>query len=406
VTLVDYPAHMVMEVSGGPGIQSSTARALDDLLAADAPTAGTVRAMAAIAVDALAESNRAVLEAMREGLRRRLGVWIAGADRSPDDPVASINGVLRVVEAAVQRLSALELPAAFGPGTHAHRILQAIEHDPGVSNSELRKRLELDETEVSRTGRRLREAGLATRRRFGTVNSWTLSPAGERLLGAMPDQVPASMIAAATERVIEPEHLTVSLEDDRATVTAIAGNVVLGSRTIGSSLDQISERLISLAEHQYGVVIGRRTAAELALALATDRHEASGDIALRGRAKDGRRKTVVIHASEASAPLLVDGIASAIGDIIEGVGVDVADRLWRGAAIRLGTQPDPGDFLSQVPAGLDSAVLDPSFLMARDFATKTVHRGTASVARSAGHSQMVRRAEGATVAKRSKSKRR
>jgi DNA-binding MarR family transcriptional regulator len=389
---------MVTEAVVETGAAPSAASAFAELLAAEAPSSGTVRALAAIAVDALVEGDTSLLETMREGLRRRLGAWMSGAERRPDDPVSSLSGVLRVIEASAQRLSASQLPAALGPGTYAHQVLQAIAQDPGVSNTELRERLGLDETEVSRTGRRLREAGVATRRRFGRVNSWTLSPAGERLLEAMPETKAASVQigAASGDTVIAPEPLLVSVEEDRATVTAISGNQVLGSRSVEPGLDLISQRLMSLAEQEYGLIIGKRTARDLAIALGPDREGRSGEIKIRGLTKTGRPRTVSLRSSEALAPLLVDGISAAIRDIFEDVGVSMAGRLRQKGAIVFGDPAQPRDLVDHLHADLGDVDLGLSFLMAAELeATRGVRAAHAPSIRSAS------RASGSVHGKRS-----
>ena len=374
---------MLMEAVAETTTQSPSRKAVEDLLATKTPSAGTVRALAAIAVDALAEGDRPLLEAMREGLRRRLGGWMAGAERSPDDPVGSVTGVLRVIEAAAQRLSASQVPAGFGYGTYAHRILQAIAQDPGISNSELRERLGVDETEISRTGRRLREAGLATRRRFGTMNSWTLSPVGERLLEAMPE---ASAIASATsaaastelwataakagEDLTEPQPLLVSVAGDRATVTALAGDQVLSSRNVKPGLEQFSQRLKRLAEQDGLVFVEGGSAADIAFSPHPDQYQWTGEVKIRGLTSAGRSKTVTVKSSEALAPLLVDGISAAIREIFQDVGAGVAGRLRHKGAIIVGSQVEGRDLLAHLQADLGSENPDLTFWMAAELNAK------------------------------------
>jgi DNA-binding MarR family transcriptional regulator len=68
------------------------------------------------------------------------------------------------------------------PGTLAWRFLDALADAAPIGSGELRERLDTDETQVSRTGRRLREAGLAERRKVGRSVSWELTPVGRRAL--------------------------------------------------------------------------------------------------------------------------------------------------------------------------------------------------------------------------------
>ena len=73
------------------------------------------------------------------------------------------------------------------PGTQAWRFLSALVEESPLGSSELRERLGTDETQVSRTGRRLRDAGLAERRKLGRSVSWELTPVGRRALAGRED---------------------------------------------------------------------------------------------------------------------------------------------------------------------------------------------------------------------------
>ena len=70
------------------------------------------------------------------------------------------------------------------PGTLAWRFLSALTDTAPLGSGELRERLGTDETQLSRTGRRLREAGLAERRKVGRSVSWALTPGGRRALAS------------------------------------------------------------------------------------------------------------------------------------------------------------------------------------------------------------------------------
>ena len=73
------------------------------------------------------------------------------------------------------------------PDTLAWRFLSALSDTSPLGSGELRERLDTDETQVSRTGRRLREAGLAERRKVGRSVSWELTPVGRRALTSPQD---------------------------------------------------------------------------------------------------------------------------------------------------------------------------------------------------------------------------
>jgi AcrR family transcriptional regulator len=76
--------------------------------------------------------------------------------------------------------------AAVAQGTQAHDFLRVLDGSPRLGSSELRRLLEVDETQVSSTGRRLLESGLVTRYKVGREAFWHLTPRGERALEDAP----------------------------------------------------------------------------------------------------------------------------------------------------------------------------------------------------------------------------
>ena len=75
---------------------------------------------------------------------------------------------------------------AVARGTQAHDFLRVLDGSPLLGSAELRRLLETDETQVSRTGRRLLESGLVTRRKVGRQVFWQLTPRGQRALEEAP----------------------------------------------------------------------------------------------------------------------------------------------------------------------------------------------------------------------------
>jgi AcrR family transcriptional regulator len=84
---------------------------------------------------------------------------------------------------------------AVAQGTHAHDFLRVLDGSLQLGSAELRRLLEIDETQVSRTGRRLLESGLVTRRKLGRQVFWGLSPRGQRAL----EEAPAPKRSANSE---------------------------------------------------------------------------------------------------------------------------------------------------------------------------------------------------------------
>ncbi len=95
----------------------------------------------------------------------------------------AIDSLVAVLEAVSSLSESGRLPAPsvpFEPGSLPERLLLAIADGVQGANNDLADRLGTDVWQVSRAGRRLRELGLADRLRVGRLNTWTLTPAGER----------------------------------------------------------------------------------------------------------------------------------------------------------------------------------------------------------------------------------
>ena len=75
---------------------------------------------------------------------------------------------------------------AVTQGTQAHDFLSGLDGSPQLGSAELRRLLETDETQVSRTGRRLLESGLVSRRKVGRRVFWQLTPRGRQALTDAP----------------------------------------------------------------------------------------------------------------------------------------------------------------------------------------------------------------------------
>ena len=76
--------------------------------------------------------------------------------------------------------------APVAQGTQAHDFLNLLDASPQLGSVELRRLLETDETQVSRTGRRMLESGLVSRRKVGREVFWQLTPRGQRALEDAP----------------------------------------------------------------------------------------------------------------------------------------------------------------------------------------------------------------------------
>jgi AcrR family transcriptional regulator len=133
-------------------------------------------------VDAMLERDSATLGAVVEALRD------AYARAEDQDLAGWLDAAIAFAYWGLER-SPSSTPVAHG--TQAHRFLAALAGSPHASSSDLRERLDTDETQVSRTGRRLLESGLVTRRKIGRQVFWELTPRGRRTL----DEAPAAQEA-------------------------------------------------------------------------------------------------------------------------------------------------------------------------------------------------------------------
>lgn len=129
-------------------------------------------------VDALLEGDGetlgAALRALRDARAR------AGGDR---ELTGWLDAAIDVSHWGLERTPA---PAAVTRGTRDHDFLRALDGAPRLGSAELRGLLDVDETQVSRAGRRLLERGLVTRSKVGRQAFWRLTPRGRRALEDAP----------------------------------------------------------------------------------------------------------------------------------------------------------------------------------------------------------------------------
>jgi AcrR family transcriptional regulator len=184
---------------GQPGLPANPrARAITRRIAelGLAPPADDARleALALGLVDALLEADettlRTALEALRDARGRAL-VAETGPGPERERLLGWLAGMIAVAHWALERLTPESTLAALAPGSQAYSFLRALEDSPQVGSTELRQLLKTDETQVSRTGRRLLEGGLVIRRKLGRHVFWELTPRGRRALEVAPAGSPA-----------------------------------------------------------------------------------------------------------------------------------------------------------------------------------------------------------------------
>jgi AcrR family transcriptional regulator len=145
----------------------------------DIPVAQEVDATALEIVDAIVAGDTAALQGMLRDLRAK----------RPGDQTGATGALMSTAQWALERLPSAAESELVARGTQAWRFLAAL-RDGSRGSGELQMLLRVEDTQVSRTGRRLLDAGLVTRRKLGRRVSWDLSPRGLRALEAAVDSPP------------------------------------------------------------------------------------------------------------------------------------------------------------------------------------------------------------------------
>jgi AcrR family transcriptional regulator len=129
-------------------------------------------------VDALLDGDGGTLTAALDALRDARAR--AGDDR---ELTGWLDAAIAFAHWGLERVPS---PAVMAQGTQAHDFLRAVAGGARVASADLRLLLEVDETQVSRTGRRLLESGLVTRGKVGRQVFWQLTPRGAQVLDDAP----------------------------------------------------------------------------------------------------------------------------------------------------------------------------------------------------------------------------
>jgi AcrR family transcriptional regulator/DNA-binding MarR family transcriptional regulator len=161
-----------------PTVDHSRAQALVPRIASLDAEPARLEAVALGLVDALLEGDDETLAAALDALRDARA-------RANGDPelVGWLDAAIAFAHWGLERLPSRP---AVAKGTQAHDFLSVLDGSPRLGSAELRRLLETDETQVSRTGRRLLESGLVTRRKVGRQVFWQLTPRGQRALEEAP----------------------------------------------------------------------------------------------------------------------------------------------------------------------------------------------------------------------------
>jgi AcrR family transcriptional regulator/DNA-binding transcriptional ArsR family regulator len=167
-----------------PGMSGGGAlvRRLEELDPARAPDQARLDALGVGLVDALLNADGAALERALEALRG-LRARAVAAEAPSERLQGWLEAALGFAYWGVERLGSESGGSVVAEGTHAWEFINALRETGRAGSTELRELLGVDETEVSRTGRRLLEAGLVSRSKVGRQALWALTPRGRHVLG-------------------------------------------------------------------------------------------------------------------------------------------------------------------------------------------------------------------------------
>jgi AcrR family transcriptional regulator/DNA-binding transcriptional ArsR family regulator len=163
------------------------ARRIDDLGRGDALQEARLDSVALGLVDAMLAGDAGALRVALEALREARAVALAAGNETL---LGWLAATVAFSHWGLERLGPEATLSEVGKGTHAWRFISALERSPRLGSGELRELLEVDETEISRTGRRLLEAGLVRRSKVGRHVLWELAPQAQRILRPAPAPVP------------------------------------------------------------------------------------------------------------------------------------------------------------------------------------------------------------------------
>ena len=163
----------------GAGRASALAQRIDRIDPAGTPGQARLDALGMGLVDALlacdADALRAALGALRKLRARALS-----ADGASEPLLGWLSGAISFSYWGLERLGPQAAPSV-ADGTHASDFIEALRGSGRLGSADLRELLGVDDTEVSRSGRRLLEEGLVTRSKVGRRVFWQLTPRGRQL---------------------------------------------------------------------------------------------------------------------------------------------------------------------------------------------------------------------------------
>jgi predicted transcriptional regulator len=144
-------------------------------------------ALSMLLVDAILDWDEPALDFAIVQLQRISSILI---DHGNNDQTYRVEGrllsLIDVGQWGMERIPPIDLMGQFvEPDSRAHEFLKFISEETGRSNSAIAIELDVIESEVSRIGRRLVQAGLARKRKVGRTNQWIITPRGLQVVAVL-----------------------------------------------------------------------------------------------------------------------------------------------------------------------------------------------------------------------------
>lgn len=209
---------------------------------------GVLEAVAELVLDAILGSQGEVLEAAIAQLRTteaelRRQDSLRGASQNT---LGALSVLLTLVAGARDRTLSKEDRSAIPPGGRAHQVLRVIGQRESAAGKEIRKRLEMDKSQLTRIAKPLSERRLIVPIKAGREVIYDITPLGEDLL-----------------RELEARQYRPRLRRGRASQPGKGARVLYGNT---SQSFQLQPDLLREAVHQAGDPAGRSRALCAALA--------------------------------------------------------------------------------------------------------------------------------------------
>ena len=186
------------------GRHAEMARLVAEMDRVAALSEGHFNALGMLVTDASLAADARALEAAQDGLQ-----WLyrryADMDALGRDEVEHRGRLLGHIDTthwALRRLPAA-LQLRLDPQGYAAQFLVAVAQQPGMSNQQVAGTLGVDETEVSRVGRRLLATGVVWRRKQWRHNVWDVTPRGRQYL-TVAGLLPQAAAGVETVRTTAP----------------------------------------------------------------------------------------------------------------------------------------------------------------------------------------------------------